>query len=271
MNHCKIVEDLLPLFVDELTNEESTEYVRQHLVKCPTCAQAYRQMKSPVLAENEVEFPDYKKPLRRNILSIVLQTVGVCVLSIVLCLYLMWETGFLFASEKTMEAADGSNRFVVRYYDEAGFFNRCGAYIITPDGRGRNYRGNDTFVDAYAYWAPNNEYYFVHYEFTDHDETFYWGYDAAPTSEIDENGNIIGYHSNYWDRAYPKDEDFYGYLEELCRSHTDLAPNWDKIEFDFVQWSDDSYSMCFSFSTDDGQSGLIWYSILTNTIDQIIQ
>ena len=271
MNHCKIVEDLLPLFVDELTNEESSAYVRRHLEKCPACALAYGQMKAPVLAQDEVQFPDYKKPLRRNILWIVLRTIGVCVLAVGLWLYLMWETGFLFAPEKTMEAADGSNRFTVRYYDEAGFFNRCGAYIITPDGKGRNYRGDETFVDAYAYWAPNNDYYFVHYAFTDHDESFYWGYNAAPTPNYDENGNVIGYQSGYWDRAYPKDEDFYGYLEELCHTHTELGQDWEDISFDFVQWSDDSCSMCFSFATDDGQSGLVWYSILTNTIEKIIK
>lgn len=271
MNHCRIVEDLLPLYLDELTNQETSEYVRQHLESCPSCAQMHRQMSVSIITQKEVKEPDYKKPLQQSIFRIIFHTIGACILAVILSLYLLWETGLAFAPEKTMEAADGSNRFVITYYNEAGFFNRYGAYIRTPDGMGRNYRWDETFVDAYAYWAPNNDYYFVHYEFTDHDESFYWGYDAPPTPQYDEDGNIIGYRSSYWDRVYPQNEDFFGYLEELCRTHTGITATWQEIEFEFVQWSNDSDAMCFSFSADDGQSGLIWYSILTNTIDQIIK
>lgn len=270
MNHCKIVEDLLPLYIDGLTSEETAQYVREHLAKCPSCGQAYRRMAGSDLPAQEFVAPDYKKPLWRSILRIILTTVGVMALVIVLVAYAMWEIGF-FAPSKEMKSPDGNKSFTVHYYDDQGVLNGGGAYISTPDGRGRNYRGDETFVDAHVHWAPNSEYYFLWCEFTDRDESFYWGYNAPPTVEYDEKGNPVGYSYHYQDRVHPKDEDFFGMLEPLCREHPDMTQGWTEIEFQFVQWSSDSDAMCFNYRTDDGQDGILWYSIITNTIQEIVQ
>ena len=268
MNHCKIVEDLLPLYLEGLTNPETAEYIQAHLESCTACSEIYQRMKSDALRESEPSEPDFKKALRRSKLRIALEAIGSFLLAVAIAAYLIWEAGFL-APRKVIESPDGSRSFTVCYLEGQGIFTRCGGYVITPDGRGRNYRGDETFIDAHIYWAPNSESYFAWFEFTDRDESFYWGYDAPPTVERNENGEIISTSSHYRDRFYPRDEDFFGMLTQQCREHPQLGQDWKEIEFTFLEWSAASDAMRFGYETDDGQRGTFWYSIVTNAITRI--
>ena len=264
MNHCKIVEDLMPLYLDELVSPETGEYVAGHLEECGECKSLYEKLKTPPPAE---EPPDYEKPLKISILKIVLQSVTACMAALLLFGYLVWEVGLL-AERKVMEAPDGISKFEVLYKEDAGFFANSGAYILTPDGRGRQYTGDEEFVDCHVWWAPNSEYYFLWIEFTDHDLTSYWGYDGPETYdyEYDEEGNVIGWSRGYYDRFYPKDETFFQTMTALLRERPELDQDWESIEYEFGQWRDDSMAFSLNFETDDGQTGTVWFSISDNTI-----
>lgn len=43
---CNIVNDLLPLYTDELTSEETNSFIRKHLDECPNCQNEYRTLKA---------------------------------------------------------------------------------------------------------------------------------------------------------------------------------------------------------------------------------
>ena len=43
-NECKIVADLLPLYVEDLVSEETAEYVKEHLQTCPACRAELEEM-----------------------------------------------------------------------------------------------------------------------------------------------------------------------------------------------------------------------------------
>lgn len=42
---CKIVQDLLPNYIEKLTNEETNEYIEKHLKECKECTKMYENMK----------------------------------------------------------------------------------------------------------------------------------------------------------------------------------------------------------------------------------
>lgn len=44
---CGIIKDLLPLYIDEVCNEESRKAVEMHLAECEVCRACYKVMKSP--------------------------------------------------------------------------------------------------------------------------------------------------------------------------------------------------------------------------------
>lgn len=53
---CEIVQDLLPLYCDEICSEESRELVQAHLLGCDRCREELRLMRLPVnFEENSVE------------------------------------------------------------------------------------------------------------------------------------------------------------------------------------------------------------------------
>ena len=35
--NCKIVQDLLPNYIENLTNEETNRFIEEHLKECPEC------------------------------------------------------------------------------------------------------------------------------------------------------------------------------------------------------------------------------------------
>lgn len=43
---CNVVNDLLPLYTDKLTSEETNSFIRKHLEECPNCRNEYQTFKT---------------------------------------------------------------------------------------------------------------------------------------------------------------------------------------------------------------------------------
>ncbi len=48
---CNIIKDLLPLYIEGLTSEDSDEFIREHLQRCENCRQLYEEMKKDTCGE----------------------------------------------------------------------------------------------------------------------------------------------------------------------------------------------------------------------------
>lgn len=62
---CEIIEDLLPLYIDEVCSEESKKMVEDHLCECSACKKKLDEMKKNFL-EDETIMNNIKeaKPIR---------------------------------------------------------------------------------------------------------------------------------------------------------------------------------------------------------------
>ena len=50
--NCFLIKDLLPLYIDDLCSNESTEIIKNHLEVCEECNKEYSQLKKePILKE----------------------------------------------------------------------------------------------------------------------------------------------------------------------------------------------------------------------------
>lgn len=85
---CKIVQDLLPNYIENLTNEETNEYVKEHLNKCSECNKIYENMKKEVDLKvakkdnKEVKYLkkfNFKFKLLRNLLIIIVAIIIIIV------------------------------------------------------------------------------------------------------------------------------------------------------------------------------------------------
>ena len=65
---CEVIEDLLPMYADELTSSVTNDIVEEHLNNCEKCNQKYRLMKNPLSEESErdVKEIDFLKKTKKN-------------------------------------------------------------------------------------------------------------------------------------------------------------------------------------------------------------
>lgn len=88
-NKCKIVQDLLPTYIENLTSDETTAFIEEHLNSCENCKKIYDNMKEDLENQNvedtEIinEIKEYKKKINlikaifyTIVLGIIFATVG---------------------------------------------------------------------------------------------------------------------------------------------------------------------------------------------------
>lgn len=69
---CEIIQDLLPLYADGLTSEESAKRIEEHLETCENCREKYRRMTEKIVGESDEkrrgngQAIDYLKRVRRR-------------------------------------------------------------------------------------------------------------------------------------------------------------------------------------------------------------
>lgn len=88
---CKIVRDLLPNYIENLTDEVTNEYINEHIAKCPECEQALRDMNGEIKLEviNQDKEIKYLKKVRRRvkqtiaIVSLIIIIVASCIVGYV--------------------------------------------------------------------------------------------------------------------------------------------------------------------------------------------
>lgn len=79
MNECKIVEDLLPLYTEELTNEEAAEFIKNHVENCEHCRKLLGRCKETV-PNGEPDGKEFKMVMRKNMINMICRIVVVALL-----------------------------------------------------------------------------------------------------------------------------------------------------------------------------------------------
>ena len=94
---CAIVRDLLPSYVDKLTEEETTLAVKEHLEQCPQCFHQYKTMlEGEENRDSDVKEIDFLKTVRKKNRKKILLAI---VISIVAALSIFGTKLFLIGNE----------------------------------------------------------------------------------------------------------------------------------------------------------------------------
>lgn len=256
MNECKIVEDLLPLYAEDLVSPETKEFVDTHCARCKSCERLQ------VRAQQELDVPevnaDYKKDLKKSVWWIMGRTVLASTLALALCVYGLWEWGFL--DKQIYTSPDGNTRFEVVDCD-AGLFEG-GACIVTPEGRDRNLYGNKSYQSFNVWFSPDSDAYFAWIKFDDHDETW------LMVREYDED---VGMEVSRFYPSYEIEErDFLAVLKNSELGQKYLTEDA-IIEFD--RWSEagqfSGRFIYFNYEIPGGWFGEIVYDVVTHEVVDI--
>lgn len=99
MKYCKVVQDLLPNYIENLTVEETNEFIESHIKECEECEHILKAMDSELVDLNLQKIYkdreiDYLKKIKvRNSILICITIIVVLVLSILAYKYFTY-TGF---------------------------------------------------------------------------------------------------------------------------------------------------------------------------------
>lgn len=142
---CKIVQDLLPNYIEKLTDEVTNEYIEEHIESCSECANALKAMNGDIQIEefDQDREINYLKGVRKRVKrTIAIVSLVVIIIAVGIVLYIHSQSQiqvnnytFLRASyvkENQEETVDGKiYGSLIAMIDDEGI---CKSVRIVEDG-----------------------------------------------------------------------------------------------------------------------------------------
>ena len=249
MMPCAMIRDLLPLYAEGLTGEETNRYIEAHLTTCAACAGELERLRTPI-EQPEPRAADWKRAMQKNRSrsrrKLLLAVLAALLLGLGICL------GFLYQQEffaiRARKAAPQGGYTAVMYQGSRGYASpgQEEGFRIRLKQKG-DAQQEVVFNDAEylgMYWSPDGRFLAVNYR-------------HEGVSKL----CII-------DTAAAIQDTFSTVLDGLVKQYSGLS--WVRWQGDtplldctFVYWSQDSSSILVSAGgTDaDGVShqGYFWY------------
>lgn len=93
---CAVARDLMPLYVENLTEDETTEMMRAHIASCAACAQSYGMQKTKLEIEKKPRHPDFGaiRFFKKSYLKRVALWMAVAIMG---CMILVGGGNYLFS------------------------------------------------------------------------------------------------------------------------------------------------------------------------------
>lgn len=152
---CKIVQDLLPAYIDKLTSPETNEFIEKHLQECKECQKDVEIMKKGLEMETKKmqHQVDYLKKYKRKIL---IAKIIISIAIIITCIFLgikIYQLQFLTQIfEHNINYEIGSNYKLIERSGSEGLTNET----VCKDGTGYAKLNNGTII-----WEDNNSKLFI--------------------------------------------------------------------------------------------------------------
>lgn len=95
---CEMIRDLLPLYIDGLTSEESNQQIEKHLKSCEECQLCYKEMTGDIgeivpISESEVQEVDFlKKIKKKNRKKKICAFIGIALAVAALAGFIIWQS-----------------------------------------------------------------------------------------------------------------------------------------------------------------------------------
>ena len=275
MNECKIVQDLMPLYAEDLTSHESREFMEKHLESCEECHAMWQRCLEPMPEPEQINPKAYKKSLRKDAFKMAMKVLLPIVLIPVLVFAIMlacghdlpvWDSVFIKNTyeSKAVEYPAYYAIAVGESEDGLQLITRKQVYQSDETGSGTRGSGGSSSIlpweSASVHWSPAGMDVLITAQIKDGGIAYYvWDNELA----IDEGGNL--YSPEDWYPS-PHTNGLAESMIPLCQAHPDFPTGWESVEFTFFRWSDDSERITFVYELDNGTRGFLEYEYKTETI-----
>lgn len=188
---CTIIQDILPLYIDDVVSLDTKEMVEEHLQYCEVCRKEYESMKQEIYIPienkssilNKMNKAWRKKKVRISILSILATTM----MLVATFWYVFYNETVIPYSEDLVNIEVQDNHLVSRYYGKSyAGFNGAGPFSIEINGEVKNVAFlfyTETIADSPSRNLINNEkeqdqeYTFQLFEVEEVDAVYYADFD----------------------------------------------------------------------------------------------
>lgn len=278
MNECRIVQDLMPLYVEDLLSEESAKTVRSHAEGCEECRKMLERCRETMPGAGEIDPKAYQKSLRKDSFKFVMKVLLPIVLIPVLLLAILvactqdlpiWDVVSLKNTYESKAVEYPAYYAVAVGESEDGLkiITRKRVYQSDEQGSGTQGSGSSSSVlpweSVSVHWSPDGMDALITAQIIDGGTVYFvWDNEIA----IDEGGNM--YSPEDWYPS-PHTNGLSERLLPLCKAHPDFPTGWENIEFTFFRWSEDGESITFVYELDNGIRGFLEYEYKTDTITAV--
>ena len=91
-NECKLIQDLLPNYIEGLTSEETNKYIENHIKECEECTNILKDMGKEIVLDriDELKKIDYLKKIKhRNVIIIgIVLSISILLITLIISFFL---------------------------------------------------------------------------------------------------------------------------------------------------------------------------------------
>lgn len=259
MNECKIVQDLLPLYAEELVSEETKEFVDAHCEGCEDCRKLLERSKA-VFHVVKVETPNFQKALKRerNHSTMIGALFASIVIMVALAALVMVAGHVPIKLEKepiVLESHDGIHSFMGEPYASLFGTNR-GLYVTEKSRSGSSEGTSEGWIEILdAQWSPDGTDLFFTIEMENGEtrmEIWYHNY-----SETGGRGGVFPVISRTEDRR--NYNDLTAEFTRLLAQWREFPAEWESITYEFAGWGADGSSAYIRCKTNNGYEDVVYF------------
>ena len=124
-NKCKIIQDLLPTYLEKMTTDETTTFIEEHLKICPECKDLLNSMKADIekedLENTEIikNIKTYKRKIitAKTVILLIILIFAIIIINYVGSItYKFWIVNNTFEKNTNYHAYEN---FTLREYDDS--------------------------------------------------------------------------------------------------------------------------------------------------------
>jgi len=259
MNECKIVQDLLPLYAEELVSQETAEFIGKHCDRCDHCRKLLERSRV-VLPVETVDTADYQKALKKErthsaMIGALFASITLLLAFLAAVLAMVHEPIKLEKEPIILESPDGIHSFKGEYYTSPFGVNK-GIYFTEKSGIGGGQGTKEGWLEILdAQWSPDGTDLFFTIEMENGEtemEIWYHNY-----SETGGRGGDFPLISRTKDRR--DYNDLTAEFTKLLAQWEKFPTGWNSITYEFVGWGEDSESAYIRCKTDNGYEDVVYF------------
>lgn len=255
MNECKLVEDLLPLYAEELVSQESADFIREHCAGCEHCRKLLRRSEEVIPVKTDM--PNYKKALKRDRTQSILTGMAIAIIVMALAVS-VFLVGYMPQKLETepiiLESPDGVHSVRLEPYTSWLGINQ-GFEVIE---RKSTYSGSHGTVEGWievldAQWSPDGTDLFFTVRMQNGEIRMEIWFDDQ-TENGDRSGVFPYITKNGWNY-----DDLSTECAKLLKRHRLLPEGMTSITWELVAWGDDCESAYLRWTTDNGHEEITYF------------